>query len=123
MALLRGKIVDGVFEPSVPLELYGEQPDLFTMPAPGVLVVARAVRVDYGPPLVPGGWKRGTLEEIKFRIHRTETGRLRATCIDGQIDVEGEDVAELRDRLDRIVQAKFGDRRRVVLMVGRGGNA
>jgi len=123
MALLRGRFVNGVFEPAAPFDLYTEPPDLFTSPAPGTIALACASRVQYGARLVPGGWKDGTVEEIRFRVQRTENGRLRATCSDGDIQVDGDDVAELRDRLDRIVEVRFGGHRRVILVIGREGNA
>jgi hypothetical protein len=58
-------------------------------------------------------------ERIEVHIEVLNDGRLRAISPDELIVADGEHIADLRRNVDDAVQAHFGERRPVALMIGR----
>ena len=57
------------------------------------------------------------MEQIKVRIEVLPDGRLRASGLDGQIVVEGNDIAELRRKAELVAEAILGGPARIALWV------
>lgn len=58
-----------------------------------------------------------TGERIKFVLETLDDGRVRARTHDATISIEGQNVSELRRKIDDEIRASFGESRRIQLFV------